>query len=204
SRLVGGAGDERGHRHRSRELERGDSQGAEQARNGVRALHDVPHEETERHCASHTARRERVGPVYEQTEYTVAQRVSDVGLYLLEEARSLFHGAIIGALHAAAVKVGVVPKTVRHPHQGEGNRKSQHDEEDEQPQHEDGNLWIRHRPCPSDPESPTCLVSPMRSATAPRSLSDKSTASSSSTSSTCCGHSPVLIATMQRQTWAMP
>src|SRR5690606_1994330 len=130
----------------------------------------------------------RIGLVYEEVEYSIVQERSDIGVGLFEEARPLLHSPVVGPPHTPAVEIGIVAKADRHPHQGEGDRKAQHDKKNEHTEHQDGNLRIRHRPCPSGLAVPVCLVSPRRSATTLRSFCERSTASSSSTSSICCGH----------------
>ena len=81
---------------------------------------------------------------------------------------------------------------------------SEHDDDDEHPQHQQSDLRIAHEEAflllPLSPVSPLSPLS-MSSACSP---SRRSRASSSSTSSSGRGHSLVRMVTTQRNTWAMP
>src|SRR5690606_25169177 len=95
---------------------------------------------------------------------------------------------IEGAPHAVRLKIGVVAEADAHRHQRKGNRKTEKNDEDEQPEHQEGDLGIRHA---LSPDSSACFSLIRR-------------ASVSSTSSSASIQKPSRMQWMQRKTWAIP
>ena len=118
---------------------------AEQAVHDVGALDDVAHEQEQRDRRQRVVPHDRVGPVHEEVEDAVAEERAEVGPYPSEEAGILAGEPVVGGLEHRGVVIGVVAKADAERHQRVGDRKAQHDREDEDAELEDGDFRIGHR-----------------------------------------------------------
>ena len=98
--------------------------------------------------------------------------------------------AVEGPPHPVRVEVGVVAEEHAHRHHREGDREAEEDGEDEDPQHEQGDLGVGQ--------------STILRTSSPCWAASISTSSVSRTSSSGSSHSPERMQRMQRMTWAMP
>src|SRR5690606_16356052 len=68
----------------------------------------------------------------------------DPELSLTPSVDAVFDRPLIGAPHAVAVEIGVVAEADAHCHEREGDRKAEKDDDNEDAQHQQGNLRVTH------------------------------------------------------------
>ncbi len=182
-----GAGDEGRNPHGSGNVLGGDIERCEKPVDDVGPLDDVAHEQKQRHRRQHLVRHHRIGLVNQKVKNAVVEEALEPKARAVPPAGG-FIQPVEGTPHAARIKIGVVAKADAHGHERECDRKPEEYHENEQPQHHQGYLRVRHM-CPPVSASSAFLIK---------------MSSVSLTSSSASSQRPVRMHWMQRKIWAMP